>query len=197
MVHRFKFLLLLPIAVALGILFVQNQQPLSLKLLCSDEVQSCWYQTPQLPLALWIGLFILAGTITSLIWQLLNRLSYGSSGKKSYSQTNDFERPRSSRDRFTADAETQPDWQYNRASVEEEPQITTATNLQDSSTINKTPLSDYEVLREPEKVERSGSTYSYKFREKSDRVIDESTSTKPDLNKNINTEEEDEDEDWI
>jgi hypothetical protein len=61
--------------------YVQNQELVALKLLCSDVNNSCFYQTPSLPIAAWILLFILAGTITSLLLQFLNAISQPSRKK--------------------------------------------------------------------------------------------------------------------
>ena len=84
--NRLKLFLFLLIIALLGIIYFQNQEPIVLKLLCPNDVQSCLYKTPQLPLAVWIGLFILAGIITSLVWQGLNSYSYSTSRRQKYNQ---------------------------------------------------------------------------------------------------------------
>ncbi|MBE9168478.1 hypothetical protein IQ238_13475 [Pleurocapsales cyanobacterium LEGE 06147] len=88
--NRFKLLLVLLILVVLSLLFVQNQEPLSLRLFCAEVNQSCLYQTPQLPLALWLFSFTLAGVLTSLIWQLFNRFGYPAAKKRELSEPANF-----------------------------------------------------------------------------------------------------------
>jgi hypothetical protein len=61
--------------------YAQNREVVSLKLLCSDLNNSCFYQTPPLPVAAWILLFALAGTITSLLLQVFNAISQPSRKK--------------------------------------------------------------------------------------------------------------------
>ena len=72
-------------------MFIQNQQPLSLQLLCPDANQFCLYQTRSLPLAAWMGLFIFAGMITSFIWQLLNRFASPVTRPKNYVRTDNLD----------------------------------------------------------------------------------------------------------
>ena len=84
LLNRLKIFLTLFVLAFLSVLVWQNQELLALKLLCSDVDRSCFYQTPPLPLALWMSVFTVAGVITSLIWQSLNYLSTkGSSRNKS------------------------------------------------------------------------------------------------------------------
>lgn len=163
--NRFKFLLLLLLAIAFAVLFIQNRQPLSLKLLCPDAAaSSCWYRTPAMPLALWIALFVLAGIISSSLWQLLNSFAYATKSK-SYTSP--------SSDRPTQFGETS----------------TTAVS-DENITDNVTTTSSYEIEREPETVRRSGSTYSYKFKDKSE--VSERAS-EPENNSRNNED----DEEWI
>ncbi|MEO0849750.1 MAG: hypothetical protein AAFY50_25610, partial [Cyanobacteria bacterium J06648_1] len=68
---RLKILLLALIIAALGIIFVQNRDPIALKLLCADSSQACLYQTPTLPLSVWIALATVTGAITNLFVQSL------------------------------------------------------------------------------------------------------------------------------
>ena len=200
MVNRFKVLLLVPLAIALGILFVQNQQSLSIKLLCPDASQDCFYQTRRLPLALWMALSIFAGIVSSLFWQLLNHFGYSGSKNRYYSTSSTvnnnredltpIRKTKGKRSRATgATKNSTSDWEDDRNSEDWESQPQSNFNT----------ASEYEVRQEPEKVERSGSTYSYKFKEKSDRSetspeSEPDLSVKPNLDKTINTED---DEDWI
>jgi len=190
--NRFKLLLMLLIVAVLGVVFVQNREPLALKLLCPDQAQSCLYQTPQLPLAVWIGLFILAGITTNLLWQVLSRFSYSSSWTK-----------KSAPDKyFYDDQETLPEIEREPEKRSRFTQTKSSTaSLQDSAVQERVAdLSNYEIQREPQNVERSGSTYSYKYKEASDRKLDSKEqnnqgSIEPNLNKNIGTDKDD--EDWI
>jgi hypothetical protein len=213
MFNRFKLFLLLVLLVVLTILFVQNRQPLALKLLCPDVSQSCWYRTPELPLALWMGLFIAAGTITSLIWQLFSAWAYSSSTPAPPSIYRDDinnatnERNVSTKMRFEEKTSLRnSDWE-SKSTDDNWNQIgNTAKDKELSTTESTTISSDYEIRREPENVERSGSTYSYKFREASDRNPREqlkSNNNSPDnrdsnqSNQNQSNYTESDDEDWI
>lgn len=208
MVNRFKLLLLLVILAVLGILFIQNQQSLSLKLLCPDINNSCWYQTPQLPLSVWMGLFILAGIVTSLLWQILNRFSYSSTKKRSYSsdvlydngadilnktsKTNSRYNPADEATRSSVSDTS--DWENSRKSEDWQPQQTQKSTVENSDLKSQSSSSSgYEIRREPKNVTVSGSTYSYKFKEASDKESNKPGT--PNLNKEPNLD--DDDEEWI
>ena len=210
MVNRFKLLLLLIILAVLGVLFVQNQQPLSLKLLCPDINNSCWYQTPQLPLSLWMGLFILAGIVTSLVWQILNSFSYSSAKKRSYSSDvlydngadlktkglskNSRYKSSGQSTKSNVSEESASDWDNNIKTEDWQPQQSQKSTVENSnSTSQNSSSSQYEIKREPENVTVSGSTYSYKFKEARDKESKKPST--PNLNKESNLE--DDDEDWI
>ena len=145
LLNRLKILLILFVLAFLSVLLWQNQELLALKLLCSDVNQSCFYQTPQLPLALWMSVFTLAGVITSLIWQSLNYLSTkGSSQNRSSASTryaSEVENIPTSSQTTTKFTNTQPSNQskqpLNRSSVE--------TKTKDNSpSTNFTERSDWE-----------------------------------------------------
>jgi hypothetical protein len=72
---RIKLAIAVLFLAGIILFYVQNRELVSLKLLCSDVNNSCFYQTPSLPTAAWILLFALAGTITSLLLQFFNALS--------------------------------------------------------------------------------------------------------------------------
>ncbi|MGV2828286.1 hypothetical protein [Myxosarcina sp. GI1(2024)] len=169
--NRFKLLLLLLLAIAFGVLWLQNRQPLSLKLLCPDTATSCWYRTPSLPLALWIALFVLGGVLSSLIWQSLNSFAYASRRKSGYTPAEFPEEPSTGEGNFTTPST-----------------FASSTEAENTATTS----SSYEVEREPETIRRSGSTYSYKFKDKAKRDrTDESVAGEPDNQKH------EDDEDWI
>ena len=173
--NRFKLFLLILIIAALGIVFVQNREPVALKFLCPDETLSCLYQTPALPLAVWIGLFTLNGAIISLIGQAVNRYGYSNSGRK----------------KPIVDEELYPsDRNWKRES---------STQIEDPIIRDKfSDVKSYEVKQEPQNVERSGSTYSYKYRESGDRPQDlQNNSRKTPSEPKNNSQIEENDEDWI
>lgn len=155
---RLKLVLLAAIVVILGIIFVQNREPLALKLLCPDSTQACLYQTPRMPLAIWMGIFALGGFISSLLGQILNRYRY--SGTKRYSTGN-------------LDPETQ--WSTNSSNSSRGG--TSTKNTEDSAIADKYKSSSYEAPQKPESVERSGSTYSYRYRDARDKPQDSSKSS--------------------
>ncbi|GAB4524057.1 MAG: hypothetical protein Tsb0014_02140 [Pleurocapsa sp.] len=196
---------------------MQNRQPLALKLLCPDVNQSCWYRTGELPLALWMGVFIAAGAITSLVWQLFSAWAYSSSTKEKYTappsayrdevDTAANKRTTFNKPRFEEKTSLRnSDWE-SKSTDDNWNQIVSTTKNKESSTTEPTTISsDYEVRREPENIERSGSTYSYKFREASDRnqreqfEPDKNSSSDQDSNqsnKNQSNYTEEDDEDWI
>jgi hypothetical protein len=206
--NRLKILLLLVILAVLGVLFLQNQQPLVLKLLCPDRNTSCLYQTPQLPLAIWMGIFICGGVVTNLIWQVLHRFSYSSSKKIRYASDALYDNEVKSGEGIARDNTQYTDSRLNQTEVSEP----LASNWGKSSysedwrqqstkssrdSLNSTPSStssEYEIRREPENVTLSGTTYSYKFKEAENKKS--SPSNTPNLNKESNSTEDD-DEDWI
>ena len=243
--NRLKIFLLLFVLLFLSVLFWQNREPLSLKLLCPDINQSCLYQTPKLPLAIWMLVFTLAGIFTSLTWQLLNYLSIRSSINKSsssstsyFSEVEDGSRspqkrnkvvdvPRLNKDRppiarspvatkttvnppVANNSTSQSDWENDNRDDDWNTGESTQSKIPAQPT-NK-QLKDnqnYEVQREPQRVQRSGSTYSYKYREandskseKVDQIYDANYKIiNPPLhqtdNENIETKEGEDDEDWI
>ena len=156
---RLKLVLLVLIIAALGIVFVQNRDPLVLKLLCPDNTQSCLYQTPNLSLAIWMALFMLGGLVTSLLGQALNRYRYAGAGR-SRPNSDDFVEDRN---KWSA-----KDTRSDRYPYDERVQDTTRDQYSSGS---------YEVPQKPESVERSGSTYSYKYRD-----ADEGNSSRKSVN---------------
>jgi hypothetical protein len=210
--NRLKLLFLLLIIAALIIVFVQNQEPITLKLLCPDinASQTCLYQTRQFPLAVWIGLFTLAGILTNLLGQVFSRYGYASSAKQKST-------PASS-SRYT-DNDLYPDRQnWIDEDRERSKYSTHSTPIQNSPVVDKFDKStSYEKPQEPQNVERSGSTYSYTYRTADERLSrNVGFASSPNLDKeppsdvkdstpktsneslresNIDTQEDD--EDWI
>ena len=187
---RIKIILLILIIAVLGIVFVQNREPISLKFLCGDEASFCLRSQP-LPLAVWIGLFTLMGAIANLLIQTLNNYGYQDSGKQKVSLDNDLYPSNRNRQRKT-----------NR----KHQSSTSTIDLQDSLVRDKfSDENNYEIKQEPQSVERSGSTYSYKYREAGERPNSyqertKKTSTESEINSseiNSNVTPEQDDEDWI
>ncbi|MGK7935880.1 MAG: hypothetical protein AB4206_08785 [Xenococcaceae cyanobacterium] len=145
LLNRLKIFLILLFLVFLSLFLWQNQELLSLKLLCADVNQSCFYQTAKLPLAIWMLIFTLIGVVTSLVWQSLNYLgSKSSSQSKSSVSTSYVSGDNVSRssepetkftDRKTSNQSTQP---TRRSSVE------TKTKVNPTSANNSTAGSDWE-----------------------------------------------------
>ncbi len=181
---RLKLLLFIILIGVLTIVFVQNREPIALKLLCDDvNNQYCFYQTPQLPLAVWIGLFALGGMLTSLLSQVFSRFSYsGLSKSRSRKTANDLYPERES----WVDRDGKEQYGVD------------STPIQDTST-RFTDVKTYEASQQPESVERSGSNYSYKYSpaDKSSNMRNNSKNNSIDLDKNTNITPDKEDEDWI
>ena len=179
---RLKLIFLVFIIAILGIVFVQNREPLALKLLCADRAESCLYQTRDLPLAIWMSLFILGGILTSLLSHVFNRYRYASYG-----------RPRSNNGDFESDnqwsARNDGSDRYSRSSNE----------VRDSDVRDRYTSSSYEIPQKPESVERSGTTYSYKYRDAKEDSNglpkDNKTAIDSEIDSNIDRNKED--EDWI
>ncbi|WP_319419936.1 hypothetical protein [Pleurocapsa sp. FMAR1] len=179
---RLKLLLFIILIGVLMIVFIQNREPIALKLLCDDvNNQYCLYQTPQLPLAVWIGLFALGGMLTSLLSQVFSRFSYSGSGKS----------------RKTAN-DLYPERQGWVDQDGKEQYAVDSTQIQDSQN-RITDVKTYEASQKPQSVERSGSNYSYKYRpaDKSDNKQNNFKNNSIDLDKNTNITPDQDDEDWI
>lgn len=212
--NRFKLFLVLIVLGVVGILLGQNRQLISLKLFCPDVTsQSCLYRTPELPLAAWIGAFAIAGILSSLLLLFLNQL--GTPREKTDrnrsvapKETKVRERPaESTRPQNIAKPRTTSDWEETVSENWESDSPKTA--VKEKIDLKK---ADDPLLREPQDIKRSGSTYSYKFREsnrektksprdreekKIDDVYDASyrtLNTPPNKNKNFHSDEE---EEWI
>lgn len=181
---RIKILLLILIIAALSIVFIQNREPIALKLLCADSSQSCLYRTPPLPLAAWIALATFTGAIANLLVQSLNRYGYSDSSRK---------RPIAEDDLYS---NSNTAWN-NNARQSKYPE---AESIRDSFPEQISDAKSYEVRQEPQNVERSGSTYSYKYRESGDRaksVQDSTTKNSVEPQTDSNANHESNDEDWI
>lgn len=223
--NRLKIFLLLLVLLFLSVLFWQNRELLSLKVLCPDVNQSCLYQTPPLPLAIWMLVFTLAGVVTSLIWQLLNYLSAKGARKNKSSGSTRYVSERDSLPKGSpTETNTQPSNQSRqstgRSSVE------TKTKVDPIPANNSTRRSDWEedsrnddwhtedptsaktkqnakIPKNTEKTQSSDTTYRYKSRpdddskdQKVDRVYDANYRViNPSLRKTNNEIKQDDDDD--
>ena len=175
---RIKILLLVLIIAVLSIIFIQNQQPISLKLLCADSSQTCLYRTPSLPLAVWIALSVLTGAIANLLIQTLERFGYRDASRKPTILDEDLysngvgDRSKGSREKYSQ-----------------------TTDFKDSMVSD---VKSYEADQKPQNVEKSGSTYSYKYREVGNSK-GERTKNRNSLDPEVeaNTDPESDGEDWI
>ena len=182
---RLKLIFLVFIVAILAVIFVQNREPLALKLLCSES-ESCLYQTPNLPLAIWMALFILGGILTSLLSHVFNRYRYASYGRPR-ANTKDFESDR----------------QWSTTNGRSDRYSASSDKIQDSNVRDRYTSSSYEIPQKPESVERSGTTYSYKYRdareESSNGFPKDNNVRKNSIDSQIdsNIDRDKDDEDWI
>ncbi len=195
MLNRFKLLVFAIILALLTILFIQNTEPLSLKFLCSNTTSEyCLYQTPSMPLAVWMAVFIVAGIFSSLVWQLFNIA--GSSTKK--------DRESFSPSQFSEASQTRTSYREN-SNLREQPDFSsTNKRYSDSTNPNNSKVSDweqrhsedweptnvpnftkdYDVSRQSPDVRRGDTNYAYKFKKDN-----ESNSRIPSLGKRSGGEE--------
>lgn len=185
---RIKIILLVLIIAVLSIVFIQNREPVALKLLCGYGTSLCLFQSRSLPLAVWIGLFTLLGAIANLLIQTLHNYGYEDSRKQKLSLDDDLYPSNQSKSGRKSN-------NYTNKSA------TSILNKEDSIIQDKfSSSSNYEIRQEPQNVERSGSTYSYKYREAADRPQksqESSKKTATESENNFNTSQEQDDEDWI
>ena len=171
----------------MGIVFVQNREPMALKLLCPNRAESCLYQTPNLPLAVWMALFVLGGVITSLLTQAFNRYRYGGAARRKVN-SDDFD-------------DDNNRWSTRNGKSD---RYSDSSKIVEDSEQDKYRSGNYEAPQKPESVERSGSTYSYKYRDV--KGESENTKSKKESNGNRTSFESEidsqinldkDDEDWI
>lgn len=218
---RLKLLLVLILAVVLGLLFVQNQQLITLKFFCANLQGACLYRSPNFPLAVWLGVFIFTGIVTNLIWQLLNSLNTNTRSARVSSQPYtsvrenetyvneregyrnnlpDWEQP--SRDDWNIEAP--PSNTDTVAPLGEEKFTTQERDLNYQSETTQ-PKTEYEVKQQPSSVQRSGSTYSYQYRQAENKQPETSqvydanyrTLNSPNPIKPSESTTNDDDEDWV
>ncbi|MEM8719726.1 MAG: LapA family protein [Cyanobacteria bacterium P01_G01_bin.39] len=181
---RIKLLLLILIVAVLSVVFWQNREPIALKFLCGDEGSSFCPQSVPLPLAVWMGLFILIGAIISMLLRTLNAYGYRNSTRK----------------QVILDDELYPEeknWQSRSKGQNKTTKLGNPQDTMDQGQFAET--SSYEVPQKPQNIERSGSTYSYKYREAGERQNhnhESSRKTPREPSRDTNNPQDDE-EDWI
>ena len=219
--NRLKIFLTLLLLLFLSILFWQNQELLALQLLCPEVNQSCLYQTPPLPLSLWMFVFMVIGVLTSLIWQLLNYIGNSEARKSKFASS----------PRYEPDLNKRPtEKEFTNTQAPKQATVKERTAAQPTPPTASAPKSDWEddrsnddwtkgdstenknVNRSREntsKTQRTDTTYSYKSRpaskeqeSKIDRVYDASYRViNPSLRKNTSESGEnrqnDDDDEWI
>ena len=179
---RIKILLLLLIIAVLSVVFIQNRQLIALKILCGDTNQTCLYQTPSLPLSVWIAIATFTGAIVNLLVRALNRYGYSDSSRKKVVSNDDL---------YPEDK----GWKNN---TDDRSKYSKPSQLEDSVRDKVADTKVYETRQEPQNVERSGSTYSYKYREAGDRPKQDSFKNNSSQSKtDYNTTTESDEEDWI
>lgn len=183
----------------LGILFVQNLQPVSL-------VFFGFYKTTPLPLSVWLISFLGAGLLSSAASQILSNLVSQKSPKiaakvekppktSKNKETNPKSEVKNSR--FEADWNAQNKGDDDEWDIEQPPKKT--------SQINDDQPSPQETSPPPQTGERPSSVYSYSYRDKenrtqgaTDQIYDANYRViKPPVTENNQPREDQEDEDWI
>ena len=191
--NRFKLIVLLIFSGAIGILFFENKQLLTLKLFCPDaSSQACFFSSPELSLATWMGLFAIAGIISSLWGQLLNQATFVKTNtnqstdreaevrssaqtkfSKDKSQSSRFSPPKRSPQKPPARNQATTDWEEKSSDNWEENNSTNKVDYppidRDSRTKEaKTQSSSSQPKSEPKSNPvSSDSVYSFKFAESS------------------------------
>lgn len=222
MFNQFKLLLvIIPLGI-LGVLFFQNQELISLKILCGNIAsEHCFYQTSDQPLAVWMAIFLIIGLISSLIWQLLQTIGLTNLNskiidrsppqEKNYRKKVSVPSPKTNRqDNHKRSSNSTSDWEDSRQSDDwgsEDKSIPKADSKIEQD--KKPKNSSFETEQKIQNKSQSGSTYSYQFKKsqnskksadnKNDEVYDASyrainTSNSDKIN-NQNTDEDE--EDWI
>ena len=199
---RFKLLVVAIVLILAGILLGQNRQNISLKLFCPDASSpSCFYLSPELPLAVWIAIFAIAGIASSLLWQSLNRLatpslkvSKSNNSNTARDKVRDFPTREAVRDRYVRDSSPRTtstfdspssDWEQPRSEDWETEQgvnvkpPSSNTSFEDrKKSAKEKPLRDPFAER-PQNTNSADSAYSYNFskdREKSGEKLSDKDS---------------------
>lgn len=200
------------LALVLGatvIFWVQNQQIVTL-------VFFGGIMTVKLPLALWVILFTGVGLLTSLLWQFLNYLSSSLNPAPRIVEapkTKPVPPPPPSRPARTEPAQPEP-WQKTEPEDDWDIETPPPKPIQPKEEVERRLPEDdrstsFEVQQDPKTVSRSGSVYSYTYREprtpkreiedKTDRVYDADyrVITPPYQETSKPRTDSEDDEDWV
>ncbi len=215
---------LLILALMLGgaiVFVVQNQELVSLVFFGKG-------QTFQLPIAVWILLFSTAGALTSLFLQFLNfqqrptQLRRYAPEPKPYSPrsrrqetTQERDRPSDARQvptpKPTPTPAAESDWETTGEkgdwNTEESAPESTAKRENFDRSLKEDESKTFEVKQEPKTASRSGSVYSYGYREPKDKGVGKTEQVydanyrviTPPYRQNAEqqTDEDESDQDWI
>ncbi|MEL6441149.1 MAG: hypothetical protein AAFQ80_18075 [Cyanobacteria bacterium J06621_8] len=179
---RIKIIILILLIAVLSIVFIQNRDTeVALKFLCGDVNSTFCPQSIPLPLTVWIVLFTLLGAIASGLIRFLDRYRHNGSERKSVNFDDELYSSNWRSDRLNKDSGS------SQARLKKPKQDRAFQN------------NSYETEQEPQSVERSGSTYSYKYREagaEKSKQQDIQDETQPSSQTNSERTQDD-DEDWI
>jgi hypothetical protein len=183
MMNRLKLVSILIVLIVVGILLGQNRELLSLKFFCPDlSSESCLYRTPTLPLAAWMGIFAIAGILSSLIWQFLNQVATPTqttqkSTRPRYTDKSpdnsrenrvpnrqvEYTRPQTTFSSNNTNTKPVSDWEQPKSEDwETNPLNKTTKEVRTNPTTNRIPPETEERDRNLNRVD---SVYSYKFRD--------------------------------
>jgi hypothetical protein len=148
-----------------------------------------------LPITVWILLFIAAGFFTSLFWQFLYSLQRPKSRKSVYvrePEPDSFKSPPKQTTTSDRPSEEEPmrspqtsDWEIPNTSnnededwnIEKPPVEPTNVGGFERKIEEKEYFRDFEVQQEPKTASRSGSVYSYKYRDSTEPKEKEANTT--------------------
>jgi hypothetical protein len=183
MMNRLKLVSILIVLIVVGILLGQNRELLSLKFFCPDlSSDSCLYRTPTLPLAAWMGIFAIAGIVSSSIWQSLNyvatptqttqkstRPRYSDNSPNNFGENKvptrqvEYIRPQTTFSSNDTSPKSVSDWEQPKSEDwEAKPLNNTTREVKTNPTTNRVSP---ETATQDRNLNRADSVYSYKFRE--------------------------------
>ncbi len=216
-VIRTRLLILMLMLGGAIVFVVQNQELVSLVFFGRD-------QTLQLPIAVWILLFSAAGALTSLFLQFLN-FQRRATPKRRYAPEPEPYSPRPHRQETTqerdrpSDARQAPipkpaptpaaesDWETTGEKGDWNTEESTAKGENFDRSLKEDESKTFEVQQEPKTASRSGSVYSYGYREPKDKGVGKTEQVydanyrviTPPYRQNAEqqTDEDESDQDWI
>ncbi|MEL4895104.1 LapA family protein [Crocosphaera sp. Alani8] len=178
------------ILVGMVINVLQNRQPIILYFLGTNDETALF--SLQLPLGIWVVLFLSAGIISSLLIQILSRSPRSLSPRASNNPRSRKEKPpetpysRPEPKKSDWDKSPPPEWENSLEEEDdewdiEEPPLENTIPRQPSMVEDKD--SEFEVKKPPKTSSQEGTVYSYTYRELSDRVPSQPSSDPPESDK--------------